>query len=104
MTVEGAPTRAILRHVMQVSHFEKNGGTMRLRGRWAPGYSFCMRLAWVLLLGTRLAATEPAFYRFSTDKYTVEMRVRFPASYEGTRLALSTGSWCIENFVGALAV
>ena len=47
----------------------------------------------MLLLGTHLAAADPDFYRFSTGKYTVEMRVRFPAPYEGTQLALSAGSY-----------
>jgi hypothetical protein len=58
-------------------------------------------------------------YGFSTAKYDIRMRVRFPAPYEGKRLSMyhaadptredclsvATGtSGCIDRFVGALAV
>jgi len=76
-----------------------------------------MRFAWLLVIGTQLAAGDlvqearngpPVSYGFTTERYIVEMRVSFPAPYEGKRLALyageGSGSRCIENFVGALAV
>jgi hypothetical protein len=63
-------------------------------------------------------ALPDSSYGFSTAKYSIDMRVSFPAPYEGKRLVayrstdpekevcLSTesgGSGCTENFVGALA-
>jgi hypothetical protein len=58
----------------------------------------------MMLLGAHLAAASPDSYGFATGKYTVDMRVRFPAPYEGTRLAVANSSVCFDNFVGALAV
>ena len=75
---------------------------------------------WLLLHSGELAAENlPDFSRkFSTSKYTIEMRVSFPAPYEGTRLAVYRSadpqkenclsvergaSGCTEKFVGALA-
>jgi len=64
-------------------------------------------------------ALPDSVYGFSTAKYDVRMRVRFPAPYQGKRLSvyhsadpasgdcLSTWtgvSGCIDGFVGALAV
>lgn len=58
-------------------------------------------------------------YQFSTAKYSIEMRVCFPAPYEGKRLvvyrsndasqvvclpSVAGTSGCIERFVGALAL
>jgi hypothetical protein len=78
-----------------------------------------MMFASILLLGLHLPATvSGSSYEFTTEKYSVEMRVSFSAPYEGKRLALYSdgdpgkevcppiagASRCIENFVGALAV
>ncbi len=73
----------------------------------------------MLLLGAQLSPTPDRFYEFTTEKYAIEMRVSFPAPYEGKRLALyrsadprkeicpsisGAAPGCVENFVGAVAV
>jgi hypothetical protein len=69
-----------------------------------------MRYARLLVIATHLAATDrtPVSYGFTTERYIIEMRVSFPAPYEGRRLELyaaeESGSRCVESFVGALAV